>query len=307
MRAFSFLLALIAIACGGAWYWLSQQDAVTSNSAPQQYEMVEATAPAEDYATESAPMDDAFDDSSAAMMDADDLFDEDGNVDIEALNNLPATAAGGNAQPAQMNQNRFSPQSTPDAPIVAERSVQAATPSELDNFKSRPIAYNRPPEVLALGKAVDVSLIIDATSAANPAAGLEGFEGEIVERDVVLSDEVAAQLTGAAFEIELMSVSRQILSSRAQNRWHWRITPVEEGEHMLILEIFGYAQGSNAAEPLDAYRDRISVEVKQLDKIVTLAKDYEPVIGAIGGIAGMFSALFAFIRFSSNRKKKKKA
>lgn len=293
MRAFSFLLALIAIACGGAWYWLSTQESVQSaQTAPAIAEMQ-----VEEAVAEPAPI---------AIPEPEVLVDENGNVDMDALNNLEP-AAGGIIQPAQLPSNSFSPASNGSDPIIAERSVAAATPSELDNFKSRPIAYNRPPEILELGKAVDVSLIIDATSEANPAAGLEGFEGEVVERDVVLSDEVAAQLTGAAFDIELMSVSRQILSSRAQNRWQWRVTPIQEGEHMLILEIFGYAQGSNAAEPLDAYRDRISVEVKQLDKIVTLAKNYEPVIGAIGGIAGMFSALFAFIRFTSNRKKKKRA
>ncbi len=288
MKTISFLLALIAIACGGAWYWLSQQSSVSTPiaSAPAPVEVAAAPPPPP---PPPAP--------------ATEIMDENGEIDFDALNNIE-TAAGGIVQPAQTGRNTFSDGSDGE-PIVAERSVQDASPSELDNFKSRPIAYNRPPELMALGKAVDVSLIIDATDDADAAAGLEGFEGEVVERDVVLSDEVSAQLTGAAFDIELMSVSRQLLSSRAQNRWQWRVTPVQEGEHMLILELFGYAQGSSAAEPLDAYRDRISVEVKQLDKIVTLAKDYEPVIGAIGGIAGMFSALFAFIRFTSNRKRKR--
>jgi len=291
MRTFSFLLAIIAIVCGGAWYWLSQQSSPAARSA----EAPAMPAAVEEAAIEAPP-------APEPVVIEDELMDSDGNIDFDALNDL-APAAGGIVQPAQVGTNSFSD----GEPIIATRTVEAAAPSELDNFKSRPIAYNRPPEILALGKPVDVSLIIDATSEANPAAGLEGFEGEVVERDVVLSDEVAAQLTGAAFDIELMSVSRQILSSRAQNRWQWRVTPIEEGEHMLILEIFGYAQGSNAAEPLDAYRDRISVEVKQLDKIVTLAKNYEPVVGAIGGIAGVFSALFAFIRFTTNRRKKKRA
>ncbi len=45
------------------------------------------------------------------------------------------------------------------------------------------------------------------------------------------------------------------LSGKVLNRWAWRVTPTEIGEHTLILEIFGYASGSLDAEPLDAYRD----------------------------------------------------
>ncbi len=291
MRTISFLCFIIALACGGLWGWLSLQSSSpiksTEDAAPIPVVMMEAPAP--------APAPAPIEESVESAMD-----------DVQSSAEMPQVIPPPSASMQSLPQNRFSTQSADDDPIVAERSIETVTPSALDNFKSRPIAYNRPPEVMALNQAVDVSLIIDATDEANPAAGLEGFEGEVVERDVVLSDEVAAQLTGQAFDIQLMSVSRQILSSRAQNRWQWRVTPIKEGEHMLILEIFGYAKGSNAAEPLDAYRDKISVEVKQIDKIVTLAKDYEPVIGAIGGIAGMFSALFAFIRFAGNRKKKKR-
>ncbi|MFC7290981.1 hypothetical protein [Hirschia litorea] len=293
MRTISFLCFIIALTCGGLWGWLSLQGSSpiksTENAASPPVVMMEAPAPAPAPAPMSAP--------APASAPA-----KENTKSAQSSAEMPQIIPPPNAS----IHNRFSTQSTDDDPIVAERSIESVTPSALDNFKSRPIAYNRPPEVMALNQAVDVSLIIDATDEANPAAGLEGFEGEVVERDVVLSDEVAAQLTGQAFDIQLMSVSRQILSSRAQNRWQWRVTPIKEGEHMLILEIFGYAKGSNAAEPLDAYRDKISVEVKQFDKIVTLAKDYEPVIGAIGGIAGMFSALFAFIRFAGNRKKKKR-
>ncbi len=56
---------------------------------------------------------------------------------------------------------------------------------------------------LSLNKAIDVSLVINAT--ANEDAGkeaLQGFQGEIVERDVDLSDIVSAQLTGVGFDID---------------------------------------------------------------------------------------------------------
>jgi hypothetical protein len=87
---------------------------------------------------------------------------------------------------------------------------RAAAPSGLETqFKARRVTYNRPPEKLALSKPVDVSLVVNATN--DEAAGreaLEGFKGEIVERDVELSDTVSAQLTGVGFDITSQTVER---------------------------------------------------------------------------------------------------
>lgn len=197
---------------------------------------------------------------------------------------------------------------TPAAAPVNEPGItQAAAPVGLEaQFKSRRVTYNRPPEKLALNKAVDVSLVINAT--ADEDAGkeaLEGFKGEIVERDVELSDTVSAQLTGAGFDIVTQTVERQRLSGRNVNRWQWRVTPTEEGEHTLMLEIFGYASGSLDAEPLDAYRDVIAVEVEQLDQLVNWAKGVQPLFAVLAALAGIGSAIFAFLRFREEKKQTK--
>lgn len=186
---------------------------------------------------------------------------------------------------------------------------QAATPSGLESqFKARRVTYNRPPEKLALSKPVDVSLVINATD--DEAAGreaLEGFKGEIVERDVELSDTVSAQLTGVGFDITSQTVERQRLSGRTVNRWQWRVTPTEPGQHTLILEIFGYATGSLDAEPLDAYRDVITVEVEQIDQLVTWARGVQPLFAVLAALAGIGSAIFAYLRLREEKKQTRAA
>lgn len=184
----------------------------------------------------------------------------------------------------------------------------APTPVGLEaQFKSRKVTYNRPPQKLALDKAIDVSLVINAT--ADESAGqeaLQGFPGTIVERDVELSDTVSAQLTGVGFDITSQTVERQRLSGKVINRWAWRVTPTEIGQHTMILEIFGYASGSLDAEPLDAYRDVIVVEVQQFDQIVSWAKGVQPLFAVLAALAAIGSAIFAFLRFREEKKQTKK-
>jgi hypothetical protein len=186
---------------------------------------------------------------------------------------------------------------------------QAAAPSGLETqFKARRVTYNRPPEKLALSKPVDVSLVVNATDdAAAGREALEGFKGQIVERDVELSDTVSAQLTGVGFDITSQTVERQRLSGKTVNRWQWRVTPTEPGQHTLILEIFGYATGSLDAEPLDAYRDVITVEVEQIDQLVSWAGGVQPLFAVLAALAGIGSALFAFLRFREEKKQTKAA
>jgi hypothetical protein len=185
--------------------------------------------------------------------------------------------------------------------------TQAAAPTGLEaQFKSRRITYNRPPEKLALDKAVDVSLVVNATE--DTSAGkeaLQGFKGEVVERDVDLSDTVSAQLTGVGFDITSQTVERQRLSGKVINRWQWRVTPTEVGQHELTLAVFGYASGSLDAEPLGAYTDRIVVEVEQLDQIVGWAKGVQPIFAVLAAMAAVGSACFAFLRFREEKKQTK--
>jgi hypothetical protein len=193
-------------------------------------------------------------------------------------------------------------------PTVTTAATAGVTPSLASQFKSRKVTYNRPPAKLGLNKAIDVSLVINATGDADAGKdALQGFPGTVVERDVDLSDTVSAQLTGVGFDINSQTVERQKLSGKTINRWQWRVTPTEVGTRTLILEIFGYESGSLDAEPLDAYRDEITVEVQQLDQLISTARTFQPVFAVVAGVAGALSALFAFLRFREERKKSKPA
>lgn len=200
---------------------------------------------------------------------------------------------------------RVTPQNAPSAasPAAASDAVSASLESQ---FKSRRLTYNRPPEKLALDRAIDVALLIDTSRQTDAVDRLQGLPGEIVERDVDLSDTVAAELLGAAFDIQLQTTStRQKLSPRLANEWRWRVTPKQKGTHTLTLNVYGYAVGSLDAEPLDSFRDEITVEVEAVDEIVTWARGVQPLFAVLAALAGVGSAAFAFLRFREEKKQTK--
>lgn len=278
MRTFLFVLfAIAAVALGGMWLLVQTEPgggveiAVTEGAPPpppppeQSAETAEAAASGEEILSDAASEENAFADSEAAV-----------------------------------GEERFAVAAAPEPePMVATQSIQ-------EQFESREVTYNRPPSTLALNHPIDVSLVINATGVEGAGAeALDGFDGEIVERDVELTDVVSAQLTGPGFDIVEQTVERQRLSPRVLNRWQWRVTPTKEGRQTLVLEIFGYADGALEGEPLDAYRDEIVVEVENLDRVISFAREYEPVFAIGAGVAGGLSALFGFLRFRGERKRRK--
>ncbi len=193
---------------------------------------------------------------------------------------------------------RVAPQNAP-----AAATSDAATASLAAQYKSRRLTYNRPPPQLALDKAIDISLLIDTSRQTDAADRLKGLPGTVVERDVNLSDTVSAELLGAAFDIQLQTTStRQKLSATLANEWRWRVTPKQKGTHMLTLNVYGYAVGSMDAEPLDTYQDRIVIEVEPVDEIVTWARGVQPLFAVLAALAGVGSAIFAFLRFREEKK-----
>jgi hypothetical protein len=217
----------------------------------------------------------------------------------------PATPGEGPVPLAPAGEQQAVPQNSP-APAAAAASANAAPASLEAQFKSRRLTYNRPPAKLALDRAIDVALLIDTSRQTDAVDRLQGLPGEIVERDVDLSDTVAAELLGAAFDIQLQTTStRQKLSSKLANEWRWRVTPKQKGTHTLTLNVYGYAVGSLDAEPLDSFRDEITVEVEAVDEIVTWARGVQPLFAVLAALAGIGSATFAFLRFREEKKQTK--
>lgn len=207
-------------------------------------------------------------------------------VKVAAAPAKPAPAAAPAAQPAAAS-----------APAPADVTIDA-------QLKSRKVTYNRPPQTLVLDKGIDLSLIIDATGENQAAERMKDLPGTIVERDVKLSDNVAAELVGRDFDIQLQSAaSRQKLSPRIANEWRWRVTPKALGPHTLTLTVYAYPNGALDGEPIDSYRDDINVEVKQFDQIVGWAKGVQPLFAVIAAMAGLLSATVAVLRFRRDGRK----
>lgn len=191
---------------------------------------------------------------------------------------------------------RIAPQNAPAASTAAAASLET-------QYKSRRLTYNRPPPKLALDRAIDISLLIDTSRQTDAVDRLKGLPGTIEERDVDLSDTVSAELLGAAFDIQLQTTStRQKLSPKLANEWRWRVTPKQKGTHTLTLNVYGYAVGSLDAEPLDSYRDEITIEVEPVDELVGWARGVQPLFAVLAALAGIGSAIFAFLRFREEKK-----
>ncbi|OYW43547.1 MAG: hypothetical protein B7Z38_01190 [Rhodobacterales bacterium 12-64-8] len=191
---------------------------------------------------------------------------------------------------------RVAPQNAPAAATASAASLES-------QYKSRRLTYNRPPAKLALDRAIDISLLIDTARQTDAVDRLKGLPGTIEERDVDLSDTVSAELLGAAFDIQLQTTStRQKLSSKLANEWRWRVTPKQKGTHTLTLNVYGYAVASLDAEPLDSYRDEITIEVEPVDELVGWARGVQPLFAVLAALAGVGSAIFAFLRFREEKK-----
>jgi hypothetical protein len=191
---------------------------------------------------------------------------------------------------------RVAPQSAPAAATATAASLES-------QYKSRRLTYNRPPAKLALDRAIDISLLIDTSRQTDAVDRLKGLPGTVEERDVDLSDTVSAELLGAAFDIQLQTTStRQKLSPKLANEWRWRVTPKQKGTHTLTLNVYGYAVASLDAEPLDSYRDEITIEVEPVDELVGWARGVQPLFAVLAALAGIGSAIFAYLRFKEEKK-----
>lgn len=284
MRTFLFVLfALAAVAMGGMWLLVQTEPGAGDDMAMTESAMPPPPAPEESSAVMAEESASAADEAFADADVGDEGFGDEAAAEEEERFSVAAA-------------RRAAPE--PD-PVVATQSIR-------EQFESREVTYNRPPATLGLNHPIDVSLVINATGVEGAGAeALQGFDGEIVDRDVELTDVVSAQLTGPGFDIVEQTVERQRLSPRVLNRWQWRVTPTKEGTQTLVLEIFGYADGALEGEPLDAYRDEIVVEVENLDRVISFAREYEPVFAVGAGVAGGLSALFGFLRFRGERKRRK--
>jgi hypothetical protein len=332
------LLAIVAVGAAGVWAFgeyggnffgtkivmrepevrepelVAANDAVAPPTANEAPALRSATAPPEQtVAPQSAPAPEALADTESSVAAAPpqgnplapDTLDAPASGTRSAAEPPPAAPPSATPPPAPPASEPVLRTQSEPAAVPAVAAAAAAAPSVADEVKKRTLTYNRPPEKLALNRAIDVSLVINATN--NPDAGkdaLKGFPGTPTEATVEASDTVQARLTGVGFDIvSLSGTDLQRLSGKVVNRWHWRVTPTELGKKVLILDVIGFAAGSNAGEPLDTFTDEIVVEVQQIDQVINWAKGVQPLFAVLAALAGAMSALFAFLRFREEKKR----
>ena len=175
-------------------------------------------------------------------------------------------------------------------------TASAATESaEVETLRRVPIAHETPTEA-SFGQPFDVTLAIDATGAESAIGALPG-RTEAVEGTAQVGLDVRAALIGTAFEIEPLSPADQAISTLTANTCRWKVTPLANGEHDLVLEI--YALRGDRALPVRTFHDEVTVKVSALRQAITMAQTANPLFMVLGGVGSVLGGAFTALRFFS--------
>lgn len=182
----------------------------------------------------------------------------------------------------------------------AQARVEEQVAVELDAMRQYPIAYETP-SVAVMGTPFNVTLAIDATGDSSAVEGLPGQE-IIVESQALLSKDVEASLSGAAFEIIPTTSARQTLSPMRESVWRWSVTPLSAGDHNLFLELHALV-GPDQTMLLESYSDLISVSVAPETNASNRADNIRTYVSIFGGLISILLGLIALNTHFKNRKK----
>ena len=171
--------------------------------------------------------------------------------------------------------------------------VASADSDFMSSLRTVPIAHETPKSA-QFGRAFTVTVAIDATGDGTATDALPG-EGNIVEGMADVSSSVQAQLSGQAFDIEIITPATQRLSPLTENVWRWKVTPKEVGSQVLVIELF--ALMGTEALPLRTFRDSVDVEVSRIGQAIAIAKSVSPITVVAGGIGSLLAGLFGLISF----------
>ena len=181
---------------------------------------------------------------------------------------------------------------------LAEEPDTPARASFVDRLYNVPVAYETP-KTAAYGKPFDVTFAVDATGDVTAVDALPGEDTNIVETSAKISDRIKANLVGSAFDIKLDSPDVQRVSVLEENVWRWRVTPIEVGQHTLILELFALEDGE--AIPVRTLNDKVDVSVSTFQRAVSFADRANPLFVVLGGIGSAIGGFFGFFRFFARR------
>ena len=185
--------------------------------------------------------------------------------------------------------------------VSSSRSIAGNTrvPSFQDRLQTVPVAYETPNSV-SYGRSFQVTFAVDGTGDLSATDALTGNGTEVVEGQAQVSDRIRALLIGPAFEIEIATPEIQRLSAKTENVWRWDVTPTEEGEHALFVEL--YALDGEEALPVRTFRDEIIVTVTDFQRMLNIANTLNPLAIVISGIGTVVGGLIGLFRFYRRRR-----
>lgn len=266
IRLISFILFLagLAVVAAGGWLLMGNRLEIPANPMfGPQAEMVERTLPADGIAPAAAPIE----------------------ADSAETAAEPKGKSSGAPTASSKASDGFQVQMLPSS-----RGFSTADP--LDDLREVPIAYAAP-EKAQFARPFEVTVAIDATEEADPAAVLPSGTRQ-VEDTARVTEKVRATISGAAFDIETITPDTQIISDQAVNVWRWKVTPRNAGSQELVVELFGF-RGEDAL-PIRTYRDSVTIEVTRVGQVIALAEQANPVAVFLGGVGSVLAGFFGFVR-----------
>jgi len=163
------------------------------------------------------------------------------------------------------------------------------------------------------GAAVRPKHAIRATAApdtqVSPSDSVEGYEGPTVPYDVVVGPRMTATLTGEGFEISPRGPQPQDLTRGETIMWTWRVTPREEGVHILRLITAVEAPGPDGEHlKLQSTTRQAEIQVSigfwgRVWAFLTGAPAWlKAVTGVITALTALLVAVIAFVRVFRRKK-----
>ena len=170
--------------------------------------------------------------------------------------------------------------------------VEEAVDSVVSRLKEVPIAYETP-EKARMGQVFNVTLAIDRTGDDTASDSLPGRE-TVVEATARVSERVSAKLSGSGFEIEALSPDPQTLSPLETNTWRWEVKAVDAGSLDLNMEVYALLEGE--ALPIRTYRNTVTVEVSNIQRVIQIASSANPLFVLLGGIGSLLAGFAGLAR-----------
>ena len=192
-----------------------------------------------------------------------------------------------------------------DTPATDTPASDVAASDEAVEVSDAPAASDgvpvRPKHAIRAGAAPDTQV--------SPSETVEAYEGPTLPYDVVVGPRMTATLTGEGFEISPRGPQPQDLTRGETIMWTWKVTPREEGVHILRLITAVEAPGPDGEHlKLQSTTRQAEIQVSigfwgRLWAFLTGAPAWlKALTGVITALTALVVAVIAFVRVFRRKK-----